>query len=72
MGYLLQNKVELSFSLVHLVSLKETEVSSTKEMVGVVHDDLVSSGIEKCCLGERERERERENRTVATCSTVQQ
>ena len=47
---LLQDKVELCFCLVHLVSFKKTEVSSPEEMVRVVHDDLVSCCVEKCRL----------------------
>ena len=66
MEHLLQYEVELRFSLVHLVSLKKTEVSSTKKMVGVVHNDLVSCGVEKCCPGggggggEKKKREERE------------
>ena len=46
--YLLEDKVELSLSLVHLVTFQETEVSSPQQMIGVVHDDLVSCGVEEC------------------------
>ena len=58
LAYLLQYEVELCFCLIHLVSLEQTKVSSTKKMVGVVHDDLVSSGVEKCSLDGIEREGE--------------
>ena len=60
--YLLQYEVELSFRLVHLVSLEQTKVSSTEKMVRVVHDDLVGSGVEKRSLDGIERERERDGR----------
>ena len=48
--YLLEDKVELSLSLVHLVTFQETEVSSPQQMIGIVHDDLVSCGVEECGL----------------------
>lgn len=45
--YLLQDKVELSLGLVHLVAFQEAEVSSPQQMVWVVHDNLVSCGVEE-------------------------
>ena len=46
--------------MIHLVSFEETKVSSAKKMVGIIHDYLVSCGVEKRGLRERERKRERE------------
>ena len=40
------DKVELSLSLLHLTTFQETEVSSPQQMIGIVHDDLVSCGVE--------------------------
>ena len=65
--YLLENKVELRLCLLHLVSLQETQVGSPKKMLGVIHYNLVGSGVEQSSLhkegesGERERGGEEES-----------
>ena len=48
--YLLQYKVELCLSLVYFLSFKEAEVGPAKEMVRVIHDDLICCCVEKCGL----------------------
>lgn len=53
--YLLEDKVELCLCLLHLVSLQQTQISPPEKMLGVVHDNLVSSRIEQGGL-ERVRE----------------
>lgn len=53
MSNLVQDKVELCISLVHLVSLEQTKVGTAQEMVLVVHNNAVSGGVQQRGLSEQ-------------------